>query len=280
MKKLIVSIQMMLSCGAAYALPLGNPSEASFLCDGIFFEGPCYDNCQSGFNWCDAYSIRIGYYGDFVFNRLLDVDEHHSDEDLEKTQLFTNAGYLALNFWDRLDIFCTLGTTNFYLESNASTFSGPNGDRFNLESGTNFSWSIGGRLTIWEFGCTTVGAVGQYFFTKPHVTRVTIAETNTIYPDNNILFKYAEWQLGLGISHRIWNFVPYIGTKFSGVKVDFGDAIFNFTNFDIRLPDLNNRFYWGYVIGVSFIDRERAALTVEGRFRDERAVYVNGQLRF
>lgn len=280
MKKLVATILTILFGGAAYALPLGNPSEASLLCDGIFFEGPCYDLCQKGVNWCDAFSIRLGYYGDFVFDRHLEIDEHHHDDDIEDTEIFTNAGYLALNFWDRFDLFATFGATNFYIESNAFTFGGPNGDRFKLESETDFSWSIGARATIWECGCTSIGAEAQYFYTKPHITRVTIAEAESIYPNNNIHFKYREWQFGFGISHRIWNFVPYAGMKFSGAKVDFGDARLDFANFDLFLPDLENHFHWGYAVGVSFVDRERAALTVEARFQDEKAIYVNGQLRF
>ncbi|MCC5832999.1 MAG: hypothetical protein JJU12_08170 [Chlamydiales bacterium] len=280
MKRLACLMLMILSCEAQYALPIGNPSEASLLCDGIFFEGPCYDLCQKGVNWCDAYSIRFGYYGDFVFNRHLEVDEPHQSDKIEYTEIYTNAGYLALNFWDRFDLFSTIGVTNFYIRSNAFTFVGPNGERFKLESKTDFSWSIGARATLFECGCTSIGAEGQVFFTKPHITRVTVAEADSIYPDNNIRFKYCEWQFGFGISHRIWNFVPYAGTKFSGVKVDFGDARFNFANLEIFLPDLDNRFFWGYVIGLSFVDQERAALTLEGRFRDEKAIYVNGQIRF
>lgn len=280
MKKLAATALMILSCGAAYALPLGNPSEASLLCDGIFFEGPCYDFCESGVGWCDAFSFRLGYYGDFVFDRHLEVDEHHRGDSIEDTEIFTNAGYVAANFWDRFDLFATLGVTNFHIESNAFTFGGPNGDRFKLESETDFSWSLGARVTVWECGCTSFGAEAQYFYTKPHITRVTIAESDSIYPDNNIHFKYREWQFGVGISHRIWNFVPYAGVKVSGVKIDFGDARLAFNALDIFLHDLENRFSAGYVIGVSFVDRERIALTAEVRFPDEKALYANGQIRF
>lgn len=286
MKKLIATVLTILSCGAAYALPLGNPSEASLLCDGMFIEGTHYDFCQAGVSWCDAFSLRVGYYGDFVFDRHLEVDDANRGDDIEDTKIFTNAAYVAANFWDVLDIFATFGGTNFYINTNAFSFGGPNSQRFDLETETDFSWSVGLRLTFWECGCTSFGAEAQYFYTKPHITRVTVAETNSIYPDNYIHLKYQEWQLGFGVSHRIWNLVPYFGAKFSGVKADFGDA--NLSIFDpgtestitIVLHRLENRFEGGFVLGVSLVDCERMALTVEARFPDEKAIYVNGQIRF
>jgi len=280
MKKLVATVLTILSCGAAYALPLGNPSEASLLCDGIFFEGPCYDFCQAGVGWCDAVSFRLGYYGDFVFDRHLEIDDQNRGDDIEDTEIFTNAGYIVANFWDRLDLFTTFGATNFYIDSNAFSFGGPNGERFELETETDFSWSIGVRLTLWECGCTSFGAEAQYFYTKPNIKRVTIAEADSIYPDNFIHLKYHEWQFGFGVSHRIWNLVPYVGAKVSGVDVDFGDARLTVGGETIVLYDLENRFHGGFVIGVSLIDCERMALTVEARYPDEKALYVNGQIRF
>ncbi len=154
MKKLFATVLTILSCAAAYALPLGNPSEASLLCDGLFIEGPCYDFCQPGVSWFDAFSVRFGYYGDFVFNRHLEVDDHDIGDDIEETEIFTNAGYIAFNFFDTADIFVTFGGTNFFIHANAANFGGPNGNRFVLEPETEFPWSFGGRVTFWRCGLT------------------------------------------------------------------------------------------------------------------------------
>lgn len=280
MKKLVAITLTILSCGMAYALPLGNPAEASMLCDGIYFEGPCYSFCQPGITWCNAFSFRFGFYGDYVFNRHLECDENHIVDDIEDTELFTNAAYLVANYWDKLDFFVTLGASNFRICTNAFTFNGPNSQRFVLESETDFSWSVGVRLTFLQLGCTTLGAEGQYFFTKPHVTRVTVGDTNSNYPPNFIKLKYQEWQFGFGVSHRIWNLVPYVGAKACGVKVDFGDALIPVGASILSLPDLDNRFIGGFVIGVSLVDCDRMALTVEARYPDEKALYANGQIRF
>lgn len=278
MKKLIVTALTLMTCGAAYALPLGNPSEASLLCDGLFYEGPCYDFCEVGVGWCDALSFRLGYYGDFVFDRHLEVDDASVGDDIENTEMFTNAAIIVANVFDKIDLFTTFGATNFYINSNAATFGVVGTRRFELESETEFSWSVGLRGTVYECGCTSFGVEGQYFYTKPHITRVTTGDNESIYPGNNINFTYREWQLGFGMSHRVWNLVPYIGAKISGVKVDFGNAQFEETG--TFLHDLHNRFLGGYVLGVSLVDCEKMALTVEGRFPDEKAVHARGEIRF
>lgn len=297
MKKLFVTLLAVLTCGAAYTLPVGNPSEASLLCDGLFWEGSCcMDPCDPCATWCDAVSFRFGYYGDFVFNRHLRVHHHHEGDGrhhdaIEHTEVFTNAGYLALNVWDRVDIFSTLGATRLRIDTNAKTFITGlpvAGERFHLETRSNFSWSIGARGTVWECGCTSLGIEGQYFQYKPHISRITIADADSIYfghdDDRGSRLKFQEWQIGFGISHRINILVPYIAAKWSRARLNF-EKHHDITGFPtvgdtLEFHDLRSRNGWGFAAGVSLVDCEKAAVTVEGRWGNERALYVNGQIRF
>jgi major outer membrane protein len=286
MKKLSMTLLTILASGAIYALPVGNPSDASLLCDGLLWEGHCGDPCDPCLSWCDAFSARIGFYGDYVFNRHLEDNTNELHKNLEHTKIFTNAAFLAANFWDRFDVFTTLGATNIFIDTNATAFENTtNGARFELETETRFSWSLGVRGTLWECGCTSLGAEAQYFFTRPDITRLTIGSLSSIYPDD-VDAKYWEWQIGLGISHRINIFVPYVAVKWSRAKLKFDNATFTFNSIDglvfgdTTLVDLENRKDWGYAVGVSLVDCEKASLTVEGRFSDEKALYVNGQIRF
>jgi major outer membrane protein len=284
MKKLFMTMLTVLASGAAYALPVGNPSDASLLCDGLIWEGHCGDPCDPSLTWCDAFSLRVGFYGDYVFNRHLKDDTNELDKKIERTEIYTNAAFLAANFWDRFDIFSALGASNISINTNASVFNNAfNGTRFELETDSRFSWSLGGRGTIWECGCTSLGAEVQYFFTQPKVRRLSIAAIDSIYP-SHIDAKYREWQIGAGLSHRINIFVPYIAVKWSHAKLDFDNAVFSFVNpatiGGVELVDLDNRRGWGFAVGVSLVDCEKTSLTVEGRFGDEKALYVNGQIRF
>lgn len=281
MKKLFTTLLTVLACGAVYALPVGNPSDASLLCDGLIWEGHCGDFCDPSLTWCDAFSIRVGFYGDYVFNRHMRTNGHdlpHSD--IEHTKISTNAALIVANFWDRFDIFTTLGTTNFFLDTNEATFTSIGSGRLQLETSSHFSWSVGARGTIWECGCTSLGAEGQYFSTRPDIKRVTFESIESIYPDSDA--KYWEWQVGLGISHRINILVPYVAIKWSRAKQEFGNALFPFAaGADLAtIPNTKNKKHFGYAVGCSLIDCEKASLTVEGRFVDEKALYVNGQIRF
>jgi major outer membrane protein len=285
MKKLIIAMLTILSCGAAYALPIGNPSDASLLCDGLFLEGNSGDPSDPCLSWCDAFSIRVGYYGDYVFNRNLQIDSNTFSANIEKTRLQTNAGYLAANFWDRFDVFSTLGTTTFMLDTNVSAFGPPSlttaGPDLYLESNSHFSWSLGVRGTLWECGCTSLGMEAQYFFSHPTIDLVAIPSAS-IYPGSTLDLKYREWQIGAGISHRISFFVPYVAVKWSRAHVNFDNATFTFNGVTgaTTLQNLESAKDWGYAIGVSLVDCEKASLTIERRFGDESALAFNGQIRF
>ncbi len=117
-------------------------------------------------------------------------------KNMTQSELYTNAGHLALNIWDRFDLFCTLGTTNAYIKGssaafnligligaaddpgNASTPTLPNADITNafveLYTDSEFSWSIGARGALWECGCATLGAEFQYAQAKPQVSQLNV----------------------------------------------------------------------------------------------------------
>ena len=115
MKKLFATLLTVMACSAAHALPVGNPSDASLLCDGLLWEGHCGDPCDPCLSWSDAFSIRVGFYGDYVFNRHLKGD-HRIRKQIDHTKLITNAALITANFWDRFDVFTTLGATKLFME--------------------------------------------------------------------------------------------------------------------------------------------------------------------
>lgn len=230
----------------------------------------------------------------------MEIDRHEDSSFIEDTEIFTNAAYFVVNAWDRVDFFGTLGATNINVETNASSFLGGVagftivGNRFWIETDTHFSWSLGTRVTLWECGCTTIGVEAQYFYSQPNIRRVAIVNqaltalgraNQSIYPDN-IDLKYREWQFGLGIAHRINHFVPYAAIKWARAQMDMDDARFIFfsqndpATIPVTLYDLKSRKDVGYAIGITWIDCEKLSLGIEARFADEKALFLNGQVRF
>ncbi|MCH9626550.1 MAG: Major outer membrane porin [Chlamydiales bacterium] len=287
MKKLIVTVLTLLSSGLVYALPVGNPSEASLFEQGAWWGLSCCDPCEPCFYWFDAWSIRVGFYGDYVFDRKLELD-HAPHKDIEITDMNTNAGYLVLNLCDRVDVFGTLGVTNFHIHSHEQPFQpGPNlgTDLYDIYFDQSFSWSVGARGTLFDWGCFSVGVEGQWFQATPKLQSIDNTRTaNHTYPVDTIDTCYREWQGGLGLSYRFCTscaaFVPYAAVKWSGSKWEMDSFTTLIAGDNFALRDLRSQNLWGYAVGVTLTLCDMAGVTVEGRFGDEKALYVNGQFRF
>ncbi len=291
MKKLL--LLPLLLCSPLFALPIGNPMDASLYQNGLFcgdcYEDRCCDPCDPCFSWCDAWNFRLGFYGDYVFDRHMELDKH-DHADIDDFEIYTNAAFLALNICDRLDIFTTLGATDFNLTANSKVFSSGSSLSTKIDTETSFSWSIGGRLTIWDCECFYFGIEGQYFRTKPEVDRIWLDTGTLAYPNKTIDMKYSEWQVGIGAAYlmRIGcsgvSAIPYIGLKWAGSHADFDDAIQSFSTpvgtQTLHLYDLENKKLWGWGLGTTILFCDAVSVTVEGRWADEKAVHVNGQFRF
>lgn len=286
MKKLMIMALTVLSCGAAYALPIGNPSEASLYTRGIWWNDDCCDPCDPCFSWCDAFSVRLGFYGDYVFNRHMEIRSGGNDlSDIDDTELFTNAGIVVLNLCDWIEAFATFGATNISIFTDGGSFSA-NTTMIGLNFEPKWSWSVGGRATIWECDCFGVGIEGQYFRTSPNLDNMIRYDNgDVIYFNNNNGTTYSEWQVGLGASYR-WQtgcpglaFIPYIGVKWAGSTLDFDS--FTFTNDSVTwtFRDLASKKLWGYGVGVTATLCDVVGVSVEGRFADEKAVYTTMQIR-
>jgi major outer membrane protein len=291
MKKLIITALVILSCGAAYALPVGNPAEANLLLHGVFFRDRCvnfWDPCNC---WFDSWSLRGGYYGDFVFNRNLRIrgEGLGQGDVIEKTHIFTNAGYLALNIAEKCDVFGSLGQSSISILTNDVSWFLLGNELSTLKWQTFFSWSVGARATLFCWRCKWfLGIEGQYFQTNPRLTQFVNGTGVPTYfnTDNNM--SHREWQGGIGISYWAKPFcadigiVPYGAVKASWVRFKTNRFTFvettsgdDFTLFNLKADKL-----WGYVIGATITFFDRIDITAEGQFASEKAIYINGQFRF
>jgi hypothetical protein len=265
---------------SVYSVPVGNPSEASM------FYPYCSERCCEDDCW-GFLSVGAGFYGDYVFNRYMKTTHNTPrNKNIDRTQIFTNAGYIVLNFWGLIDFFSSLGVSRLSLNTSLGAFNPTDtSPLFEVESGSDFSYSVGGRITLLEHECASLGFEGQYFETKPNIKRMYIASGAVVYPDDTLRTRYSEWQVGAGISYRYNEFfIPYIAAKYAHSHWKFGNG----ENFIIEdntgtfLFNMRNRKNWGYVVGLTLIPPvcEQAAVTAEARFAGEKALYINAQARF
>lgn len=230
--------------------------------------------------WWGSYA---GFYGDYVFNRNMECERSAKDNpNIDDFELTTNAGYIALTLWDRIEAFATLGASSLNLECNRDVFAdfGNANGRFFIYSSTDFSWSIGGRCTALTICDFSLGFEGQYFRTNPSVLRLTSEGNNSTYPSGyNIL--YTEWQVGFGASYCVGPMVrPYMGVMYARAHTDSNDRTITVGGGAFTINDMKNTKPWEYAVGISFPFCDEVAFTVEGRFAGEKALYVNGTIRF
>jgi major outer membrane protein len=253
------------------ALPLGNPIDASLLFNGIFTQPTSQrEEYSSFFNNC-SYNFRLGYFGDYVYNRHLEV--HHDDtKEIRQTEISTNAGYIGVTLLDLAELFSTFGASRINITALQSVW-GPNPNNFTyLLSDTDFSWSVGLRGTIWQWCGFGIGAEGQYFTTQPNLSTFRVEGGVPEYLEFDL--KFREWQVGVGAAYQIQvgcfsAIIPYAGIKFSCATLKTGNAK-NFEGTDTFF-NLRNQRYFGYAVGLTFITNAIWSVSGEARFVDERA---------
>lgn len=284
MKKFTLAACLAFTYGTVYALPLGNPGDTSLYLGGVWWEGnELEDSC---WNLCSEFSFRSGFYGNYVFDRHL---EKKDGGDLENFSLQTNAQYMALNFRDCIDIFATLGVTNMYLRSNANNWTPGSFFESEFIFRHHFSWSVGGRATLWQNECWLLGVEGEYFRVNTEVDYFVDFETGTkTYFDENNKANYREWQFGVGLAYCIATncptvaLTPYLGLKWSRADMDADPLAFvDFSSGrEFLFANLESQKRWGWVLGMTLGLWKMVGVTVEGRWANEKALHINSQIRF
>lgn len=291
MKKLWISLVLMAASTLASALPLGNPTEASYFLEGIFWDGYNLDHGGSDLpcttNTCDAWSLRLGFYGDYVWDRGMEVKRNSSH--ITNTKLTTNAAYIVFNLRDKVDIFGTIGATSITLIGTGQSFglfTPASSPEITIKPETYFSWSLGARTTIWKKGCFGVGVESQYFQSRPKLNYLAINFTDPIYFPTGERLVYKEWQFGVGASYRLnlidtsTALIPYVGIKTGNAWINMDDVPVVTAAGIVYCLDLRQNRPVGYALGITLLAGDRISASVEGRFVNEKALYINSQLRF
>lgn len=286
MKKIFAVLAGLMTYSAVYALPVYNPDQPELLKYGVF---TCGDN---------AWGLEFGYRGDFVFDRQIKIHNNNGNlseyhKDLSVYRQMTNAGQITLNLWDRIDVYGWAGAvqSEFDADVNYLTAQGAALGFTNLRGRTQdgFAWGVGARAVLWQCGRTALGIDAQYSHSEADLQALSVngVPVQAAVPfgldPSRFSLRNREYQVSLGISHRICWLVPYVAVKYSNVRPEFEGPLLNPTStvatFDPDL-DFRSRNCVGFVFGVSLIDADRMHVTAEGRFIDEKALTVAADIRF
>jgi len=304
--KLFAVLAGLMTYSAVYALPVYNPGQPELLKYGIFTGGDSGD-----------FGFELGYRGDFVFDRKLENKRSPilgagTQNDLYGFSSTTNAGQLTINLWDRFDVYGWVGARNSELAKQVAfnVIAPPPIGPVNLPirdlratTKDSLAWGVGARAVLWSSGNTSIGVDGQYAYSSAKFRSFTFngvpiqatpgivdAVTGLPLDPSQLRNKDREYQVSLGIAHRICWMTPYVAVKYSNFESQTHAPTVNVTiptgPTTFILVPLNpsqkarSRNNVGFVCGVSIVDAERMHVTAEGRFVDERALTVAADFRF
>lgn len=266
MKNIFALMVGLVTSVAITAGPVGTPAAPMMYEDGVYMSGN------------SDYSVRIGYMGDFVFDRKMQNknNDRHIVDDMD---IISNYGEITLNLFDRVDLFARLGTGHFtqsyrYRESGTGA-----NNEVDIYSESDFKWGLGARAIIYNWDNTVLTLSGDYSRMKPKIERLSLAGTSAEQP--NVKARVRDWGVGLAVSHQLDMVTPYIGVKFGDAKVKYNQSVPDGgSSFAINLRELEARTNVGLVLGCSVLADKKFNVNLEGRLIDENAASVSADLRF
>ncbi len=243
---------------AAHALYFGNPSEPDMIEEGLFF---------SSENWGSA---KLGYEGDYCFDRKLRSKDGVQGR-IDKFSYLMNQGVLTFNFFDTVEIYGSVGSLNAFISHRPK----PDQKQREYQTSDRLTWGGGTRLELFHWGATTLSADGKYQYSHPHV------KWNSLSGDSFTTaakLTYREYQAGLGLSHQMNVFIPYIAGFYSHVKGKLYGIRSNIL--PVSHFSLQSREWIGMAVGCGFSSSCLFDLNIEARMFSEQAVTVSGNLKF
>lgn len=303
MKKLFAVLAGLMTYSAAYALPVYNPAQPELLQDGFFTPGYEVFFCEA-----DCWALELGYRGDFVSDRKM---RHRNlghllsfHKPVSKVQSTTNAGQITLNLWNRIEVYGWFGANQIDFETQVNYLSlvahTPATGLINLfgRSTEGYAWGVGVRGVLWHCGYTVIGIDAQYSHRRHTLQSLTLdgrpiqvgdfvsVENELPLDPGDFHSRNRDWQVSLGIAHRVCRLVPYAAVVYSAARHHFAGPQFRafpiVAGQGVYDPDLKlvNRNCVGIAVGATFVTAEQMQVTVEGRFIDERALTITSDIRF
>ena len=264
MKKLIFLIGSLIIVNLLEATPTGNPSFPKAIEEGFFITP------SSGI------SFRLGYEGNFVTNRRLKQDSSPSRR-VNNFSIYLNSGIATINLLNRLDVFGTFGKgrvkTDWIINEMPNAFS-----YLELQTKYDIAWSVGTKIIFFEWGNTILSVGGRYFYTDPKI--LWYSKAAVVYPLENHKIRFEEWQVDIGLSHKIDIFIPYICAKYSKAKAKFAVDDTAINSDGSNKLKMKSKNLYGMALGCMITTAKYFMLNLEVRMVDEEAFTVSGEFKF
>ena len=229
--------------------------------------------------------VAVGFDSAFIFDRDLkfksasglsaaaDVKEVEIDKGY---QIMLKSSYGLL---DNLDVYVKLGTADYDVDAaiyNKNT--GVKDSSEEINTSTDFAYGFGLKgsydLTeIWLIGCDL-----QYLMSK-HKTKIaeTTIATGEIESTTYKSGTFQEWHIAPYVGYRAGNFLPYLGVRYSDVKLSMKSPADSGWTDDHKYEADDN---FGVFLGTDYKMGETCSLNLECRFIDETAMSAGISWKF
>lgn len=209
----------------------------------------------------------VGFDQEFVFDRNLkntkSTDENINFGKVEVDQIYRSMAKISYGLLDNLDVYVKLGTADAKIKSPATY--GPQYGIYGAKTSNAFVWGLGIKGT-YEFAAWLLGTDIQYLRHR-HSTNFSFNDSDW---DGKLLFQ--EWQVAPYLAKRLGNFIPYLGVKYSDLRVTHKDE-----DDTIKFKADDN---FGVFVGSGYKINDRLSLNGEVRFVDETAISFGCTYKF
>lgn len=226
------------------------------------------------------FKFGIGLDQEFVFDRDLKFKSASPPlitgleiNNIEMEKMYRTMIKGSFGLFDFLDIYVKLGIANYKLNGNLD-FLGPTVQ--DLEVKTNWCFAYGGGIKAahaFKNGLI-IGGDLQYL---RHRNKIREIFTNPFTGADIITFKgkatFQEWHAAPYIGMKIGNFTPYLGAKYSDVRIKTRDD----SGQGLKLEADDNV---GVFVGATYEVIKNLKLNLEGRFIDETALSFGISYKF
>lgn len=178
----------------SYALFYGSPNLPSAVQEGFIIPK----------DW--PVSVRIGFEDDICSHVSLKSINPHTVSSVKEFSYILEQGVFNLNFVNRFDAYGSLGGIRLNLEPKITPVLS---HIYNTD--TTFTWGVGARGILFEFGSAVLGLDIKYQASSP-----SIRWFESVYEPK---LHYRSWQIGSGLAFQMEQLSPYIGVTYSQTRL-------------------------------------------------------------
>ena len=251
-----------------FASPVGNPATPGLLQSGFF--GSCNP-------WI---KVTSGYLTEYVSRLPLQLTSGHAefnpDQAFEHFGLHSQMASFSVVLLQRLETYALLGGSKEHLKwrdaSETSLFS----SLFDFKTDYHFSWALGGRVVLLQWGQTFFTVDGNYF-DVPASSKSFFRFLNRLslpLDKGKQSYYLREWQAGVSLASRFWIFTPYAGVKYMNAKLHIDEGP------ESSSLVYRNRKKVGYFCGLTLSITSKFLITAERRVKDEFAYMFSTEAVF